>query len=250
MFSCAIVDSISWTTFTFNCRGFVGRYVNIIIPGQDKILTLCEVDIIGSKLPYLHGAENVALGGRPTQSSTGEGAGAERANDGNSDSDFWHGSCARTKKSKDPWWRVDLKERYNVSDVKITNRGDCCSDQIQGAEIRIGDSLANNGNSNRFCATVESVSTTLSINCGGIVGRYVNIIIPGPDKILTLCEIEIFGSQLPSLPGTGRLNCPLRLWFHTISNFISAKFPLITAEVNCLPEAQCHLSQCPTLHQS
>ncbi|XP_032893986.1 uncharacterized protein LOC116984036 [Amblyraja radiata] len=203
---CAIVDSISWTTFTFNCRGFVGRYVNIIIPGQDKILTLCEVEIIGSKLPYLHGAENVALGARPTQSSTDDGAGAERANDGNNDSDFWHGSCARTKKSKNPWWRVDLKERYKVSDVKITNRGDCCSDQIQGAEIRIGDSLENNGNSNRFCATVESFSTSLSINCGGFVGRYVNIIIPGLDKILTLCEVEIFGSQLPSLPGTASLS--------------------------------------------
>ncbi|XP_078280542.1 uncharacterized protein LOC144607515 [Rhinoraja longicauda] len=199
---CGIVDSISGTTFIFNCAGSVGRYVNIIIPGPDKILTLCEVEIFGSELPYLYGKENLALGASPTQSSTDEGAAAQRANDGNSDSDFRHGSCARTRKSKDPWWRVDLKESYNVSDVRITNRADCCTDQLRGAEIRIGESLEYDGNFNRLCGIVESVSgTRITFHCGESIGRYVNIIIPGPDKILTLCEVEIFGSELPYLHG-------------------------------------------------
>ncbi|XP_055521982.1 fucolectin-1-like [Leucoraja erinacea] len=147
---CGIVDSVAGTTLTFNCGGIVGQYVNIVIPGPDKILTLCEVEIFGSELPHFHGKENLAFGASPIQSSTDEGAVAERANDGNSDSDFRHGSCSRTRKSKNPWWRVDLNETHLISDIRITNRADCCSDQLQGAEIRIGDSLEHDGNFNRL----------------------------------------------------------------------------------------------------
>ncbi|XP_032893886.1 uncharacterized protein LOC116983989 [Amblyraja radiata] len=190
---CGIVYSVAGTTLTFNCGGIVGQYVNIVIPGPDKTLTLCQVEIFGSELPLFHGKENLALGASPIQSSTDEGAVAERANDGNSDSDFRHGSCSRTSKSKNPWWRVDLNETYLISDIRITNRADCCSDQLQGAEIRIGDSLEHDGNFNRLCGIVDSVSwKTLTFYCGGIIGRYVNVIIPGPDKTLTLCEVEIF----------------------------------------------------------
>ncbi|XP_055506279.1 uncharacterized protein LOC129706218 [Leucoraja erinacea] len=255
-FSCGIVDSVSVTTLTFNCGGYVGRYVNIIIPGPDQILTLCEVEIFGAKLPHFRGKENVAFGKPSTQSSAYRWAGARRANDGNSDTDFTHGSCTRTWKSKNPWWRVDLLEIFNVSDVRITNRADCCSDRLRGAEIRIGNSLANDGNSNGLylfrteakrltcflvgmtetveshflilisfsCGIVDSVSVTkLIFNCGGLVGRYVNIIIPGQKKILHLCEVEIFGTEHPSLPGTGTLNFPQTLSLCTASNRIWAK---------------------------
>ncbi|XP_055506263.1 fucolectin-1-like [Leucoraja erinacea] len=163
-----------------------------------------------------HPTENVALGASPTQSSTDEGAAAEGANDGNSDNDFRHGSCSRTRKSKNPWWRVDLTESFNVSDVIITNRADCCSDQLQGAEIRIGDSLENEGNSNKLCGIADAVfGPKLIFICDGFIGRYVNVIIPGPDKILTLCEVEIFGSELEYLHGKGRLDTALMLWLYT-----------------------------------
>ncbi|XP_032893963.1 fucolectin-like [Amblyraja radiata] len=150
--------------------------------------------------------KNVAFGALPTQSSTYQWATAERANDGNSDSNFRHGSCTQTNKSKNPWWRVDLIHSYNVSGVRISNRADCCSDRLQGAEIRIGDSVSNDDNRNRLCGTVDSVSLiTLNFNCGGIVGRYVTIIIPGYNKTLTLCEVDIIGSELPSLLGSGNV---------------------------------------------
>ncbi|KAL0166467.1 hypothetical protein M9458_038311, partial [Cirrhinus mrigala] len=32
----------------------------------------------------------------------------------------------------------------------ITNRGDCCPERINGAQIRIGNSLENNGNNNEL----------------------------------------------------------------------------------------------------
>ena len=35
------------STKTFVCNGMEGRYVNIVIPGNNKILTLCEVEVTG-----------------------------------------------------------------------------------------------------------------------------------------------------------------------------------------------------------
>uniref|UniRef100_UPI00398EF1EB fucolectin-like n=1 Tax=Pristiophorus japonicus TaxID=55135 RepID=UPI00398EF1EB len=133
-------------TFSFDCKGRVGQYVNIVIPGGGKILTLCEVDIRGSKES---GSENnVALKGTATQCATAYSGDASRAIDGNANTKWGGNSCTHTPAQKDPWWRVDLKDTYRVSTVTITNRADCCSERLSGAEIRIGSSLENNGNSN------------------------------------------------------------------------------------------------------
>lgn len=51
-FRCGIVQVASKTaTFTFYCNGFIGRYVNVFIPGPDKILALCEVEVFGFYMP-------------------------------------------------------------------------------------------------------------------------------------------------------------------------------------------------------
>ncbi len=74
---------------------------------------------------------------------------AQNAVDGNTESDYMLGSCTHTV-GDDPWWRVDLKEVHKVTRVIITNRGDCCEERIVGAQIRIGNSLENNGNNNEL----------------------------------------------------------------------------------------------------
>lgn len=33
---------------TFECGGMEGRYVNILLPGREKYLTLCEVEVHAS----------------------------------------------------------------------------------------------------------------------------------------------------------------------------------------------------------
>ncbi|KAI4903210.1 hypothetical protein NFI96_030955, partial [Prochilodus magdalenae] len=37
-------------TFTFNCKGMEGRYINIVIPGRSESLSLCEVEVYGAPL--------------------------------------------------------------------------------------------------------------------------------------------------------------------------------------------------------
>lgn len=92
---------------------------------------------------------NVATRGRTTQSSTfNSSTAAKKAIDGNRSGALQEGSCAHTEAETNPWWKVDLLETYRVTSVKITNREDCCAERINGAEIRIGNSLENNGNSN------------------------------------------------------------------------------------------------------
>lgn len=34
----------------FECHGMDGRYVNVVIPGREQYLTLCEVEVYGSVL--------------------------------------------------------------------------------------------------------------------------------------------------------------------------------------------------------
>lgn len=44
---------------TFYCNEMEGRYVNIVIPGQKRFLTLCEVEITGEPVEKPRAAGNI-----------------------------------------------------------------------------------------------------------------------------------------------------------------------------------------------
>ncbi|XP_078062896.1 fucolectin-like [Mustelus asterias] len=138
------------------------------------------------------GVHNVALNGVATQSSNRQKAG--NAIDGITGDK----SCSWTEVEADPWWRVDLREKHWIGDINITNTNRKDMAGIAGAEIHIGDSDRNHGNDNPKCATVETIQlgATQTFPCNGMQGRYVNIIRPGNDKQLSLCEVGVFGQPL------------------------------------------------------
>ncbi len=139
--------------------------------------------------------------------------------------------CSITLNHLNPWWRLDLLEYYYIYKVAITNRADCCSERMTGVEIRIGNSLENNGNNNpRWsyknsydrvgqsgfepvtwlcccfslslcrCAVVTSrvpLGGTVSFNCNGMGGRYVNMYLPNIQTI-SLCVRWRFMEQVIS----------------------------------------------------
>ncbi|XP_031441923.2 fucolectin-4-like [Clupea harengus] len=113
---------------------------------------------------------------------------AKKAIDGNRSGMPQDGSCAQTEAETNPWWRVDLLESYRVTTVTITNREDCCAERINGAEIRIGNSLENNGNSNPRCTVISSIPAggASTFQCNGMEGRYVNIFSRGYRQHLTV----------------------------------------------------------------
>ncbi|XP_051720715.1 uncharacterized protein LOC127496864 isoform X9 [Ctenopharyngodon idella] len=175
-------------------KGISGRYINVFIPGPTKVLTLCEVEVYGYPAPD---GENVALGGVATQSSLHGNGFAFNAIDGNKDGVYSRGSCTHTQHVLNTWWRLDLLKRHKVFSVVITNT-DSDPKRLNGAEIRIGNSLDNNGNNNPRCATIPSIPAAFSTSfvCDGMEGRYINVVIPGRKDSLTMCEVEVYGSPL------------------------------------------------------
>ncbi|XP_029115887.1 fucolectin-3-like [Scleropages formosus] len=191
---CAVISSIPLGgSSTFSCNGMRGRYVNVYLPRTD-LLTICEVVVTASPM-----VENIALKGRATQSSQYDMFGsADKAVDGNRQAVYGDGSCSHTRPQTNPWWRLDLLDEYRVYSVSITNRQDSGAERISGAEIRIGKSKDNNGNSNPVCAEVSTIpaGATNTFQCNGIEGRYINLVIPGSGKILALCEVEVDATPL------------------------------------------------------
>uniref|UniRef100_A0A8C2GXK1 Fucolectin tachylectin-4 pentraxin-1 domain-containing protein n=1 Tax=Cyprinus carpio TaxID=7962 RepID=A0A8C2GXK1_CYPCA len=185
---CAVISSIpAGVSSTYICNDMNGRYVNLFIPGDSRFLTLCEVEV--------YGEGNLATGRTVTQSSTFDTWVGEQAIDLNPSFIQPSSSCSSTDIQTNPWWRVDLHYIYRVSSVVITNRLDCCPERINGAEIRIGNSLENNGNNNPICAVISSIPAGVSSTyiCNDMDGRYVNLFLPGDSRFLTLCEVEVYG---------------------------------------------------------
>uniref|UniRef100_A0A803JJA6 Pentraxin n=1 Tax=Xenopus tropicalis TaxID=8364 RepID=A0A803JJA6_XENTR len=214
---CGTVSKIGLgETFSFNCNGMEGRFVTIVLPGSEKSLTLCEVQVFGlpEETPYEewngdfeqqkenHGAKNVAPQGIPYQSSYyGQRGQAKRAIDGSLSSNYMEGDCSHTNKQIQPWWQLDMRGKMRVHSVAITNRGDCCRERINGAEIRIGNSKEDGGINNPRCGVVFKMDyeETLSFNCKGMEGRYVTVTIPDRMEFLTLCEVQVFADPLEAI---------------------------------------------------
>uniref|UniRef100_UPI003AAFECB7 uncharacterized protein n=1 Tax=Centroberyx gerrardi TaxID=166262 RepID=UPI003AAFECB7 len=197
---CAVISSIpAGNSHTFQCNGMEGRYVSIVIPGRKEYLTLCEVEVYGHSIgDAVPKGVNLAHGGNVAQSSVYGSGVPKRAIDGNRASIWRQGSCTHTKHELKPWWRLDLQNTYKVTYVTITNRKDCCHTRLNGAEIRIGNSLKNNGNGNPRCAVISSIpaGNSHTFQCNGMEGRYVSIVIPGRKEYLTLCEVEVYGHSI------------------------------------------------------
>ena len=109
------------------------RYVRLELPGQDKILSLAEVQVF-------HGRTNLALDGVASQSSTAFDAPARLAIDGNTNGDFEAKSTTHTESSTDPWWEVDLKESQTIDRITIWNRTDHdLQSRLAGVRIQLLD---------------------------------------------------------------------------------------------------------------
>ncbi|XP_030250491.1 fucolectin-1-like [Sparus aurata] len=171
-----------------------GRYVIVSLPGSGRVLTLCEVEVYGYRAPT---GENLALQGKATQSSLHSIGVANNAIDGNRASAWSQGSCSHTGHNFNAWWRLDMGKTHKVFSVSVTNRQEH-SQTLNGAEIRIGDSLDNNNINNPRCAVISSIpgGFTQNFQCDGTDGRYVTIVIPGRTEYLILCEVEVYGSRL------------------------------------------------------
>lgn len=116
-------------------KSTTGRYVRVELPGKDKTLHLAEVEVFDAL------GKNVALSGKATQSSQYLDAVAGRANDGNTDGDYFKGSVNHTAVGdKAAYWEVDLEKAESISKIVIWNRTDgTTQNRLSGVKLVVLD---------------------------------------------------------------------------------------------------------------
>ncbi|TRY93535.1 hypothetical protein DNTS_022860 [Danionella cerebrum] len=202
---CALIADIpAGETYNFSCNEMEGQYVVIVLPGLNKCLSLCMVKVYGVL------SVNLAVNGIATQSSSYSDWVAKNAiEQGLQQLSI---GCSSTFVEDNPWWRLDLGNVYEVHRVVFSLR--YSGDDLYKAEIRIGNSLWNNGNSNPRCAVIMSspVDMLYNISCN-MEGRYVNLMVPGVMKMLTLCDVMVTGTPAKQTIGLNGKRSFVRIWF-------------------------------------
>jgi len=117
-----------------DARPVVARRVRVELPGEDRILSLAEVELLdGDGAP-------VRVPGVARQSSTGFGGAAARAIDGDTDGAYEAGSVTHTATERDPWWELELEDDVAIGGVRIWTRtdGDLAS-RLHGLRVAFMD---------------------------------------------------------------------------------------------------------------
>ncbi|XP_048256010.1 receptor-type tyrosine-protein phosphatase T-like [Haliotis rufescens] len=190
----------------------LARWVKIIRHvNASPRLQLCEVEVGGGR--------NVALKKRTYQSSTWGGPDfingtlkaynftSDLAVDGSTATDFTRGSCTVTnvlntptcrEGTTNPSWAVDLGQLYDIYSVVVYNRGDPgLTNRLAGFSLltsgpeymEIYRDVTNNP------ALVTEVEVPGNLTADGVLLRLYGC------RILTLCEVEVYGDCLDELHG-------------------------------------------------
>lgn len=202
--------------------------IKIQLPGDNKILTLCEVQFFSPNKPdeYHLFVPNTPAPGDAWQSSGDNGGEAARAVDGEPTKDRWNvggvNSCIETDNQRDPWWKYSLgAQAENISKIRITNRNESNKwNLLNGENINGGDNaqgfnvyLCPVEMSTDYCGTNDDDwvlvtqnglehSTFLVPDGEQVEVRFaahlttrdaygIKIELPGPGRILTICEVEV-----------------------------------------------------------
>ena len=179
------------------------------LAGEQKYYTLVdEVKVTvgnggggGNQTAGCTNATNIALNKSTTQSSTQQDGLSSRANDGNTDGSFWSGSVSLTNWENQPYWEVDLGEVHEISDLKIWNRSDCCSDILKDYYVFISDNPFPNNNVNAL-QNQQGVLSFYQPSQAGFpsnidideTGRYIRVQLSG-QGFLGLAEVEVIGCE-------------------------------------------------------
>ncbi len=157
-------------------------------------------------LPLISTGQNLALAGTASQSSTYQNgpAFANRANDGNTDGDYYNNSVAHTESEFQPYWQVDLGSVQPIDHINVWNRTDCCSSRTANYHVfvsdvpftgtTVADSLAQPGVQDNFNTPQAGTPTAVGVNR---TGRYVRVQLDATEY-LHLAEVEVIATTASS----------------------------------------------------
>jgi hypothetical protein len=146
---------------------------------------------------------NVALQKQTSQSSDYSRSSGQsfKAVDGNTSGAWNMGSITHTRGGNgesNPWWQVDLGNTYEINSIRIWNRTDCCSERLTNLNIWVKADEPNamwmqyNARTHQYSARGGN---PLVFN-GNAMGRYVKVQLESNQGILSLAEVEVFGTQI------------------------------------------------------
>ena len=127
------------------------------------------------------------VGAVATQSSVCSSGEAARAIDGNTDPNWSGYSCTHTCSENQPWWKVVFPSPVDISQVKLTNRGDCCGERLDGAVLSLDGIECASG-------VIIGQGQTGTLQCEGSQVTELKVSLPGDGEI-TLCEVQVGNSQ-------------------------------------------------------
>ncbi len=140
-----------------------------------------------------NGAENLALYGTASQSSTAFNGDAFLAIDNNTDGRYGYRSVTHTENTENAWWQVDLGGNKSIDNITIWNRTDaCCAARLSNFQILVLDDDGNTVYTRELTNYTPSPDFTTSP--GGVVGRYVKVQLIGIGT-LSLAEVQVFGDD-------------------------------------------------------
>lgn len=102
-----------------------------------------------------------------------------------------------------PWMRINLLEKITVQRVELLNREDCCSERLNHYGVYITNEIVPREElkPDMLCGkkqidTPGKPGERIVINCNGLIGQYVTVMINADKGTLTLCEVEVFGRPI------------------------------------------------------
>ncbi|XP_070549222.1 uncharacterized protein [Ptychodera flava] len=175
---------------------FVSRFVRIVITGGDPALRL---EIYGCP------SNNLAKGKSATQSAGSNAAGiASKAVDDALPFSGLSDVCATTGTDANPWWIVDIGERYELIAVAVVKSLDLGVTSLVGTEIRIGLNSVSTFTENQLCGTIASHDmaggSDVLKHCGDVIeGQYVSLQLTSGTP-LSVCEVLVYANTHPCGP--------------------------------------------------
>ncbi|NHZ95157.1 discoidin domain-containing protein [Massilia sp. CCM 8734] len=154
-------------------------------------LTMSHLALAQADLNSSLAITNVAAGKPASQISTGYGAIASRAVDGNTDGHMDHGSVTHTDNAIGAWWEVDLLQATTIQRISVFNRTDCCNDRLSNFTVQILD--GDRAVIKEFI-TSSVAPNVVHFTAAASRGRYVRIQLNG-DNALSLAEVQVWAES-------------------------------------------------------
>lgn len=132
---------------------------------------------------------NLAMNGQAEQSSTAYGGIESRAIDNNTDGFYRNRSVTHTDNDANAWWKVELAQTSDISQIIIYNRTDiCCTSRLANFSVSVLDE-DNDVVWTQFYTEMPSSSLIIDVSS---TGKTVKV---SQNGTLSLAEVEVFGVE-------------------------------------------------------